>query len=490
MTSLKHKTVSGFTWQIILQVTTKAISVGTFAVLARILPPSAFGLFALAFVAIDGLSLFKTFGIDAGLIQRKDANDAVKSTAFFMVQISSASVFLLCFILAPFAGEFFHNPEAASVIRALGIIFVCNGFGKIPSALLTKEMRFRLISIIQLVGGIVNSVCAISFALISPSVWSLVLAYLAKTLVMDGLSWYHSKFRLRFVFDRKIASEFFNFGSILMMGGIFTYLTENLNNLAVGRLLGTTLVGYMALANNVASFINTHFTYLILRVLFPAYATLQDDKFELKRVYLKILKFISMFTVPFCVALMVLAKELVLTLYGEKWLIIVPIAQVAAAIQLFASILSGAGPVYLACGRPKYGLHLAILGLVIRIPLVIVMTKLWGLMGTVLSDLFVNMILAPLSILMVRRTIPFTWGEFYKALSPSILCTAVMAGFILIFKFSVHLPFMSFMANLPFVQLLTATVIGCAAYGAAVFVLDQPAVQELKGLIKKPAKLV
>ncbi len=488
MTSLKNKTVSGFKWQVILQVTTKALSVGTFAVLARILEPSVFGLFALAFVAIDGLSLFKAFGIDAGIIQRKDTNDTIKNTAFWMVTISGTSVFLFCFILAPFAADFFRNPDAASVIRALGIIFVVNGFGKIPSALLTRDMKFKAISIIQLIGGIVNSVCAIGFALISPSIWSLVLAYLAKTVVMDVLSWYHSGFRLRFAFDGKVAREFLSFGSILMAGGLVGYITENINNIAVGRLLGTTKVGYMALANNVASFINTHFTYLILRVLFPAYSSIQDDKFELKRIYLKILKYISFFTVPFCLALAILSKELVLTLYGEKWLIIVPIMQVAAFIQLFASIVSGAGPVYLACGRPKYGLHLALAGLAVRIPLVICMTQMWGLMGTILSDLITNMLLAPLSIMLVRKTIPFSWKDFFDALRPSLFCAFLMSSAIIGFKMLAGLPFLLFLAGSPFLMLLASTVVGCLTYAAAVILFDKAAYKEVKEIIFRLGK--
>lgn len=481
--SLKKKTISGFKWQVILQIATKVLSVGTFAILARILEPSVFGLFALAFVAIDGLSLFKAFGIDAGIIQKRNADDVVKSTAFWMVTISGATVFLACFILAPFAADFFRNHDAASVIRALGIIFVVNGFGKIPSALLTKDMRFKVISIIQLIGGIVNSTCAITFSLLSPSIWSLVLAYLAKTIVMDTLSWYFSGFRLRFAFDRKVAKEFLNFGSILMAGSLVGYITENINNIAVGRLLGTTKVGYMALANNVASFINTHFTYLVLRVLFPAYATIQHDLPELRRVYLKILKYICFFTVPFCFALAILSRELVLTLYGEKWLMIVPIMQVAAFIQLFASIVSGSGPLYMACGRPKYALHLALAGLTVRIPLVIIMTKNWGLMGTILSDLLTNMVLAPLSILLVRKTIVFSWTDFWRALSPSVFCACLMSTAIIGFKMLTPLPTLLFVAETPFLQLLACTIVGCFAYGIAVILFDRAAYIEVKELV-------
>ncbi|MBU3758784.1 MAG: lipopolysaccharide biosynthesis protein [Candidatus Omnitrophica bacterium] len=469
LVSLKKKTVSGFKWQIVLQVAAKGLSVVTFAFLARILDPSVFGLFALAFVAIDGLSLFKSFGIDAGLIQRKEDSEEVRSTAFWLVMVSGFLMGIFCLAAAPLAAAFFKNPEAQSVIQALALVFVINGFGKVPSALLTRQMRFRTISLIQLAGGCVNSAAAVGFALISPSIWSLVWAYLIKTAVMDVLSWKCSGFRLKFIFSKSVARDFWSYGSVLMAGGIARFLTENLNAIAVGRMLDTTKVGYLALANNVASFINTHFTYLILRVLFPAYASVQDDPSELKRIYLKVLKYICYFTVPFCAALALLAHDLVLTLYGEKWLLIVPVMQAACAVQLLASISCGAGPVFMACGRPKYALHVTLAGLALRIPLLIVMTRAGGLMGAVCSDLAVNLILLPMNAALVKKSVPFRWSEFVTAILPAASASACMAVGLVLGGWFAGSTASGRLENSPLLRLLFGAAVGGSAYAASLW---------------------
>ena len=168
--SLKQKTFSGVKWQVINKVLQKAISVGTFAILARILEPSVFGLFALAFVAIDGFHILKSFGLDSALVQRKDNIEEAADTAYVIVQAQGIILFAICFLIAPLAAHFFHNPQVESVIRALGVIFIFNSFSKIPTTLLVKNMRFNITSAIELVGSVVNSVCAVSFALISPTV--------------------------------------------------------------------------------------------------------------------------------------------------------------------------------------------------------------------------------------------------------------------------------------------------------------------------------
>ena len=66
--SIRQKTISGFKWVALSNYVQKGLSVLTFIVLARLLEPEVFGLFAMAFIVIDGLSLFKNMGIDADLI--------------------------------------------------------------------------------------------------------------------------------------------------------------------------------------------------------------------------------------------------------------------------------------------------------------------------------------------------------------------------------------------------------------------------------------
>src|SRR3989338_1298272 len=107
MVSLKQKTFSGIKWQVINKIAQKVISVGTFAVLARILGPSIFGLFALAFVAIDGFQIIKSFGLDSALINRKDNIDEAADTAYVLIQAQGIILFTVCFLVAPLAALFF-----------------------------------------------------------------------------------------------------------------------------------------------------------------------------------------------------------------------------------------------------------------------------------------------------------------------------------------------------------------------------------------------
>lgn len=483
--SLKQKTFSSVKWQVFVQVGQKVVSVATFAVLARILDPEVFGLFALSFVLINGLSMFKALGVDAGVIQRKNVSEATFGTAFIIIQLMGLFVCSVCFIAGPFVGKFFGHPEVGSVVQALGIVFVLDGFGKVPSTLLQKAMRFQSLSIIQFIGAVVNSVCAVIFALMNPTVWALVWAYLMKTIVMNILLWRVSSYRLKLIFDRGEAKDLLGFGSHLMGGNIFGFISENLNNAVVGKLLDATRVGYIALAGNAAAFINTHFTVLIQKVMLPAYSTVHEDRNEVKRIFFKVLKYISLVVFPFSVALMMLSEEMVLILYGSKWLMIVPLVQITACSEMIASLMSGAGPVYVACGRPKYMMHIAALNLFIRVPLVILMTSRWGVIGTVTSVVLARILILPFSFLMLKHTIHFSLREFLLALRPAALCAAIMAVGIGAAKWILLGCDASILTIPPaLMKLIFATSIGSLLYFAALYFIDRTAAVEIKGLVR------
>jgi len=485
MSSLKARTVSGVKWQMLNKIAQKVLSVGTFAVLARILEPSTFGLFAMAFILIDGFQLFKSFGLDTAIIQRKDNVEEAAHTAYFIVQIQGFILFGICFLAAPITGYFFHNPDVTSIVRALGVIFIFLSFSKIPTTLLTKQMKFNTIAAIELTGSVVNSCVAVALALVWKNVWALVWAYVAKQFVTAMLARFFSGYRFKWQFDWKIAKELLHYGKFMVGMSLLWYASDNVGNVIVGKMLGVAMLGYFALATNIGNFINTHFTYLLEGVMFPAYASIQHDKEEVKRVYLKTTKFVAIFCMPFAVALIFLAKNLVLSLYGQKWLEIVPLIQIYGVMQLVVPISVCSGSLFLGCGKPKFLYHLSWVGLLIKLPLLFVLTKYFGVIGTVTTGLFVILATLPMNFSMVAKIINLKAAEFLKQFLPSLYCSLAMLAMIIIFKTAVIPHSIPYFVGSQFVELVIFAVLGSIAYIAAFYLFDRSAAIEAKQLILK-----
>jgi len=87
---LKQKTMSGLRWMTVTTVVQRVLGLGAIIILARLLEPADFGLYSLAFVVIDALTLFHNFGIDAALVQHKGDEQLAADTAFWISGISGS----------------------------------------------------------------------------------------------------------------------------------------------------------------------------------------------------------------------------------------------------------------------------------------------------------------------------------------------------------------------------------------------------------------
>lgn len=478
MQNLKQKTVSGFKWLIVNQIGQRLIRIVSFAILARILNPSIFGLFAMAFIAIDGFSIIKNMGIDAALIQRPEGEDfeKTKHTAFWLIQIVGVCIFLACLFSAPVAGRMLHNDEVVTLIQILGLVFIISNLGKIPMVMLSRKMRFKVISMIEMIAAMINSVTAVILALIWPNVWSLVIAYLLKQIVTAVWAWYHEPYRVRAIFDWRIASELFHFGKFLFGSACISYALLNVDNIVVGRFLGAAALGYYVLARNIAAFADLNVIRHISRVFFPAVASIQDDPEAVKASFLKIVRFISMISIPIACVLLIMPAELVRVLYGEKWLSIVPLIQVIAITQLIAPLLGCAWPLFNGCGRPEYGFRTSTLRLILKVPILLYMTIKFGLMGVVYSNLVLFIIIFPIVYHLCRKITSFSHLEFIKQIMPAATSALAMAVVLVLVKELVALrPMVGFHHA---IVLALLGFFALAGYTATFWVIDRKAVKE------------
>ena len=213
-----------------------------------------------------------------------------------------------------------REPSLTSVIRILGLIYIIKCFSRVPSALYVKELNFKTKAIIELSAEVFNSTVAITLAFLKFGVWSLVYAYLVKQLITFIGFWKFCPWRLRPEFDWHIARELIHFGKFVFSSSLLWFLVKNLDRMVIGRLLGTVILGFYAIAYNIANLTATHFTGLVSQVMFPAYSKIQNDRNKMEEVFLRTMKYISLVSIPFCVGIFILAPDFLRIVYGEKWL--------------------------------------------------------------------------------------------------------------------------------------------------------------------------
>jgi len=424
--TLKSDTVSGIKWVLVSSVSQKLLGIATTIFLARLLNPSDFGLFALAFVLIDGFGLFKSLGVDSALIRQKERVDEAADTAFCLLPLIGLSLSTLLFLTAPLGAALLKNPGLTPIVRTLSAIFVFSCLTQVPLILLVKEMRFWKKGSAELISTFLYSLGAITLAFLGLGVWSLVLAYLTKTVVHMAMVWSFSGWRPRFRFRQDLALEMLSYGKYLFGGSLLIFLRNNLDNVVVGRLLGMSALGFYALSFSISTFPSTYIIGRMFGVFFPAFSKLQDDEAALSRAFLKSLKLISMIAVPFGLALVGFSPLILKVVYGDKWLPAASVLRLLAIGGILKALAGSQSPVFLAKGRSRLDFWINVLHFILFFIFILPFTQRFGLNGAGFVVLLSGGVSFLIGMWRVRQILPIAWTEIVASLKPALIGSCVM----------------------------------------------------------------
>ena len=428
MTSLKKQTVSGMKWTFAASLVQRALSLVATVILARILSPADFGLFALAFVMIDGFGVFKSLGFDSALVRRKDDIGKAANTAFFLIPAMGMILFTILLILAPMGARFLNNPSVANIIRALAIVFVISCFGKVPQNILYRDMKFKYKSMADVSSQLIYVITAVALALNKFGVWSLVIAYILKTLTQISIEWYFSGWKPKFEFDKAIAWDMFHFGKYVLGSGIIAFLYSNLDNIVVGKFLGVSMLGFYAIAMNASNILNDYLLGKIGYIMYPAYSRIQEDTEEVKRVMLKAVRYVSMIAFPFSFGLFVFAPDILRLVFGAKWLPATDILRILAFAGMLKSLGSAIWPIFLARGKSKADLHVNLAQVVIFFVLIIPLALTFKLVGVGIAMLLSTIFSFLVGLIRTNHILRIDIFKILQAAAPALLCSFLMAA--------------------------------------------------------------
>lgn len=102
----------------------------------------------------------------------------------------------------------------------------------------------------------------------------------------------------------------------------------NIYQIIIGRIYSPVTVGYYTRANSLMMLPVGNISAALNKVVFPLFAKVQDDISALREAYKKIMLIVLFIVTPIIVLMALLGNELVVFLFTEKWLPVVPIFQI------------------------------------------------------------------------------------------------------------------------------------------------------------------
>jgi len=287
MTVSKAKTFRNVIYTSLTKGATLVCIAVTSSVVARNLSPSDYGVVGFAGIIIGFLLHFSDVGVGSAAIRRPTLDQHSLQTAFTLKIILSSGAFVAAFLIAPFAHRFFEHPATGNVIRVLALDFLVSTIGFMSLVTLTREQNYRALVIPGVASAVARCILAVTLILCGWKYWAVVFADVGANLTGAVAIQLARKMRIRFQFDWTVAREYLRFGVPLLGSGIVIFLLMNMDNFLVGSRMGSTKLGYYALAFTWGSFICGLLSDTVNNVMFPTFSAIQDDTAAMRRWYLK-----------------------------------------------------------------------------------------------------------------------------------------------------------------------------------------------------------
>jgi len=436
MPSLRHRAVHGMAWVAWGSGATAALRVVVLVVLTRLLAPADFGVVSAALIVINFSLTFSQLGLGPALIQRPHLEPGHVSTA---VVASTGLGFLVAAIIwlaAPLLAAFFRMDHLTPVVRALAFMFPIKGISSVAENLLQRDLRFRLMSNVDVVtyavgyGGV-----GIALALLGWGWWALVAAQMTQAVLRGAIVIRAVPPVLSPWPTWRCFQDLMGYGAGYSTASVGVVLANQADNLVVGRWLGAVALGLYSRAYQLMAVPTALLGDVLDKVLFPTMARVQDDPRRLASAYLQGTALLALVTLPAGVVAAVVAPELVAVAFGSRWEALVPPFQVLALGMMFRtsyrmsdSVSKATGSVYRRAWRQALYAGLVFLGAWVG--------QHQGLTGValgVLGALFINyLLMAHLSLSVAQ----ISWLRFIHAQLPAlrlamllgVVTVAIMAG--------------------------------------------------------------
>ncbi|TXK52121.1 MOP flippase family protein [Pontibacter qinzhouensis] len=410
--SIKDKAIKGGKWITTSTAITTVLQFGQVAILARLLEPAAFGLVGICTMLIGFFSIFSNLGFSNSIISKQENDKKLLSTIYYLNLCLGGIIGVLVFFSSTLVAAYYNEPKLVNVIRLSSLSFVIIYFGQIYLFLLQKELRFKSVALIDIIGGVVGTTVAITLAYMGFEELSLIIGNLVmvsvKTLlqILFGIRLFFPvlHFKLNEIKDH------IRFGIINVGDGVVGYVQGNADNFLVSSMLGVQALGYYTIALQLAVFPIQKLNPIILQIAYPVIAKFKEQPTELRNTYLKILDLISFVNFPLLVGLFLTVDGVVPLIYGEGWESTFPLIR----IFVFVSMLSCLGhPLYTLVftkDKPQLLFKLNIFILFVKIPLVFLLGNYWGVTGIACSYLIATIIHTIINFFIVNSLI----GNFFK----------------------------------------------------------------------------
>ncbi len=349
----------GFTW---------LVGLARLAILARLLAPESFGVFALALVLVRAFEVVTGFGVDRYLIQKDRLDRELVTGAWALNLARGALVAGGTWAGAPLYAGLLGAGDHVAVFRIVALVPLLHGVVNPVRFLAERRLLFGRIAAYEAAGATFGALITVGLAVWLGDVRALAWGLVAAAGLGSALSY--------LVFPRPEPAalrwarvvELLDVGRTFVVLSVGSFLMTQGDNLLVGKVLGADSLGLYVLAYKLAEMPVQIYGRITNRVALPMFSRLQADPGRAAELLGRWADAQLLLLMPVAAAWVALPDLLVTGLYGARWAPAAPVLQALVVVTLGRGISHIFAPYILAVG--EYGFSARVKGIEVAVFLV------------------------------------------------------------------------------------------------------------------------
>jgi len=403
------------------------IRIVTQIAIGRLLLPADYGLIAMVAPVLALVQLVADLGLGQVVIQRSDISQSDVSSLFWIGITTNVGIALLLAILAPAIAWIYQEPRLLSVSLALAALVPVSGLFTQPAAMLSRDMRFRALAIVDVLTPFAGLTAGFAAAWCGLGYWALIVSMAAESVSAPMLVWSASAWRPSFPALEPSALSLVRVGGHITGFNLAQFVTSTFDNVLLAFTQGEAALGlydkgYKTVTGSMGQLIAP-----VNRIAVPLLVRLLPDPDRYRRSYLGIVQVMFLAGAPAILFVCVMSNFLMPVLLGSQWTGIAPVISWLCLGSLASPLYASTYWLFVSQGRVRrqlaYGMItsvISIAGFVAGLP--------WGPVGVAAgAGISFCLVSTPLTCLGATRVGPVSFRDILLAMLPVVAAGSATA---------------------------------------------------------------
>lgn len=413
-----NKFLKSSLWSYVETGSGQLFSIITLLYIAKKVGPEEFGIVAIASAWAMLFHSVTEAGIGDAVVQRRDRDQLLISTAFWLNLVFSVIGAAVVVILTYFV-SFSSNQQSNYYLAALAVTIPIAAAGNIPTSLLRAEMRNKDLARRGIISDICGCIAGIACASFHMGGWAIVVQNIVSNFVKTVTVWTCSSWTPERVFNYSEARNILKFGYKALGAGLLSSVSARTDRFFLGYFFPAKDVGIYSMASEGVARSSSVLILGLSQVMFPHYASLQHDAEALKKSFYKSLFWCCMIGSTANACLYAVCPLLTKGIMGDKWIPSIDYLKILSFLGIMQCAFIVPLTVYKSVGKPGLAFFHALSQVVLNI-LCIFLFKPYGLIAVAISLAARPVLSIFFHVYTIQLIMPGTKRLFAKAMLPGL----------------------------------------------------------------------